>query len=149
MTTADSGIQKAIIKKENLPTLNANNGYSIRYRIVDEDGSRTSHWSQKYFLISNTVEKVQATIVVDSANSIITIYWDSPLDKTIKNFDIYVKWSNSLTWQYYSTVATNTYSVRSIPSGSTSIQFAIQVPTDPKVRIENATLYETATPRNL
>ncbi len=149
MATPDKGIQKAVVQKDILPTLNANNGYSIRYRIVDENGSRTSHWSQKYFIIANAVEKVQATIIPDSANGVITLHWDSPLDKTIKNFDIYIKWSNSSTWQYYSTVATTTYSVRSIPAGATSVKFAIQVQTDPKVRIDNATLYETATPRNL
>jgi hypothetical protein len=152
MPTPDKGIQKAIVSKENLPTVDSSNGYSIRYRIVDENGTRTSHWSQKYFIIANAVQRLQqsaVTIISDTVNKIVTIHWDSPTDKTIKNFDVYVKWSTSSVWQFYATVGTTTYSVRNVPSGATSVKFAIQVQTDPKIRVESATLYETATAYNL
>ena len=149
MPTPDKGIQKAVFKKENLPERDSQNGYSVRYRIVDENGSRTSHWSQKYFAPANAVEALAATIVKDSVNGIVTLHWDSPLDKTIKSFDIFAKWSNSTTWVHYATVSTTTYSIRSIPSGATSVKFAIQAVTSPKVRVTGATLYETSTAYNL
>jgi hypothetical protein len=42
---SDPDALKAIVPEESLPPIAENESYLIRYRIVSDDLSRTSHWS--------------------------------------------------------------------------------------------------------
>ena len=138
---ADSKIKKVIIPKSKLPSVSGNEkGYTVRYRIVSEDKNRTSHWSAQYKLGVQNQTPINYAISVDTTGKIINVVWTPPTGST-STFDVYVKWG-SQDWVSVGQVLSPNYSAL-VPTGSTSVKVAVQVPTYPKNRFAFATLFET------
>ena len=137
---ADQGIKKVIVLKKNLPALfGIDHNYIVRYRIVSEDKNRTSHWSAQNKAIPPTTATVNHSISVDSAASVIRLVWDQV--DSISEYDIYVKWDSG-SWVYLGGSSSNSYSCL-IKNSSSSVKFAVQVPTFPKERFTSSTIFET------
>lgn len=52
----DSGVQKNVILKQDLPMLDSNRKYFVRYRVKTKDGSVSSAWSPVYQPIKPSIE---------------------------------------------------------------------------------------------
>ena len=141
MPTPDPGIKKVIIPKESLPAiLGSEHKYVVRYRIISEDKNRFSHWSQQYKISAPTTNEINYSVVLEQDIKVFRLIWDSMPD--ITSFDIYVKWNNG-EWEFLSSSSINNYTGL-IKDETTSIAFAVQVPTFPKKRFSTAKLFETA-----
>lgn len=131
---ADPVVKKVIIKKSDLPALSGeDNSYVIRYRIVSEDKNRTSHWSPYYSLAlpaRNVPNKqVQCSVIVTS--NVINMVWQHPESETFQQYDIYIKTNLQASWTYLSSPSSTQFSTL-VPTGISSFQVAVQVPTYPK-----------------
>jgi hypothetical protein len=89
----DKGIKKAIVKMDNLPPVDKDNSFSIRYRIVSDDKNRVSSWSPTF-----NVANLPAILVpgaVNIANNVVTVVWtDNNLQPDREGYDIFVKWDD-------------------------------------------------------
>jgi hypothetical protein len=138
---ADAGIKKVIINKSSLPAISGDSqGYVVRYRVVSEDKNRYSHWSPQYKLSIDPVVTVNHALIVNQSSSTINLVWDPVQD--ITSFDVYTSIDNG-PWVYSTTVSTTSYSSL-INQSNNHIQLAVQVPTYPKKRYSDATLFVTA-----
>jgi hypothetical protein len=138
---ADQGIKKVVIEKKSLPPISGEyNGYILRYRIISEDKNRYSHWSPQYKISLDPQNAINFSFTVDATKNTVNLIWNSV--SGVSNFDIYTK-LNTGDWVYSSTVSSNSYSSL-ISSSATTVQIAVQVPTYPKKRYADATLFTTA-----
>jgi hypothetical protein len=138
-----NNIKKVVILKNQLPAFNGEDQtYIVRYRIVSEDKNRTSHWSPQYHLAAPTSQTVEYGISLDPTKKIITVVWTAPTN-TNNIFDMYVKWDNQ-SWEYFGSVSTTIFALVA-KSGATSVKVSAQVPTFPKKKFTNATIFETPT----
>lgn len=136
---ADAGIKKVIIPKESLPAISGENqSYILRYRIVSDDKNRYSHWSPQYKVAKDPATQINYSLNVNQSNDTFTLIWE-PLD--ISTFDIYIKIDNN-DWIYSTSITGTTYSALINPLWS-HIQIAVQIPTYPKKRYNDATLFVT------
>lgn len=83
--------KKVVILKKDLPPVNSDGKYIVRYRIVSDDRNRTSHWSPTYSVSSIPVYPVTANIVTMSGTAGVTIYatWSEELG--LPSYDIFTK----------------------------------------------------------
>lgn len=135
---SDSSIKKVIIKKEDLPAFDGiTQSYIVRYRIVSEDKNRTSHWSPYYSLANTPTAKVNCSVVV--ASNVINMVWQHPASTTFEHYDIYIK-TNLNDWSYLSS-STSTQFATLVPTGISSFQVAVQIPTYPKTYFADSAIF--------
>jgi hypothetical protein len=111
-------LKKTIVPESDLPPVTVFEegfGYLVRYRVVSEDGNRTSHYSPNIRVLANYLfERPQGRSIVDfgivRAGPIITIAWDpifvrnkfsNSVIKKEKLYDLWIRWSkgeSSATW---------------------------------------------------
>ena len=131
-------VKKVVIKKEDLPAFNGTTqNYLIRYRIISEDRNRTSHWSPYYSLTTPTIATVSCSVTVLS--NVINMVWQHPSSTTFQQYDIYIK-TNLKDWTYLSSSSSTQFSTL-VPTGISSFQVAVQVPTYPKKYFTNAAIF--------
>lgn len=136
----DNGIKKVIIPKESLPAISGDNqAYILRYRIVSDDKNRYSHWSPQYKISIDPVSSINYSLNVNQSNQTFTLVWESVPDTPV--FDIYIKIDTN-DWVYVTSISGTSYSAL-INSSWTHIQLAVQIPTYPKKRYTDATLFVT------
>lgn len=132
-------IKRVKILKKDLPSRNAStNSYNIRYRIIGEEGNKTSHWSPIYNIYIPRENTVNAVLSFDSLTKVFNIVWQ-PNDLDV-SFDVYISYDNRTTWQYLNTVYAPYYS-GIIKSTATNFAVWIQKTTYPKTTLERARLY--------
>lgn len=137
---ADLGIKKVVIPKASLPAISGENqGYILRYRVVSDDKNRYSHWSPQYKVTLDPVDMINHSININQSTGTFTVVWE-PVDG-ISTFDIYTK-IDSNDWIYTTSLSNTTYSGL-INNTWTHIQIAVQIPTYPKKRYDDATLFVT------
>lgn len=155
---ADSSIKKVVISKADLPPISAeDNSYHVRYRIISQEQLRRSQWSPINIVPGNTAPEItQISIAVDGTNNTVTAVWSPPADYEVDTVFVFVKWSDSAQtslsyeWKYVAKVSSTTYATVipttvSLEDGTTfspdRVQIAVQVPTYPRVRSADATLF--------
>jgi hypothetical protein len=143
LNLGDANIKNTRIFKSELPPVNSNNEYLLRYRITSDDRNRISSWSPIFFIKNKPVELVDG--VVSQDGNIINIVWGDEEDRP--KYDIFVKF-NTGDFFYHGTSQTHNYSVIKEP-GATSIMVAIQIEGIEKEKNELLTIYETTTPVSL
>lgn len=134
MTTPDSGIQKNTILKSDLPALDSNRKYFIRYRIKSKNGLATTAWSpiyrpqkpsvQSLFDNSNTPAAGTYNTLekeVKSHGKSFDVSWKIKNNDTgavevpeqIKDLalDVYVKWDDQPDWSFVVTTTGNSFSL--------------------------------------
>lgn len=135
----DLNIQRSFIERADLPELSIDGKYSLKYRIVSEDGVRSSEWSTKYLIEKTKLSSNLSTekTILNPFGAITAKYTVVPLAKShgtsfdvswkitntstglidipeqIKDlkYDAYVQWGGSAKWQYVSTVVGNSFSI--------------------------------------
>lgn len=133
--------KKAIVSKQNLPPVNSENGYRVRYRIISEDRNRVSHWSPIYTVESTPIEQVAG--VVTYADGVATIVWDDTLGRPA--YDIFIRFdyddvtNPTAAYVYHGTSNVHNYSI--INEGTTRIDVIIQVASTSKELSENLSIY--------
>jgi hypothetical protein len=138
---SDAGIQNVIILKKDLPAIyGKTKQYLIRYRVVSDDRNRVSSWSPQYKIDAQAVNTETYSFSSNQQANTINLVW-APVEN-ISEYYIYVKWNNE-SWQYLSSTISTSYSCL-IKSGATSVKFAVQVPTFPKERFSDLTIFETS-----
>jgi hypothetical protein len=133
---ADKGIKNVVILKQDLPSVNSQNQYSVRYRIVTDDRNRYSEWSPAFLVNGNAVTQVTAEASI--SGKVIFIVWnDSQLRA---GYDIFVKFDNGQ-YAYHGKSTTTSYSL--ISTGTTSFRFLIQVESMSKEVNQSIKIYES------
>ena len=155
---ADAGIKQVTVIQENLPPVTISDNqmlYFLRYRITTEDKNRQSHWSPIYRiplppvsekLSAYSAEQLKAFVRIGPSTDLMRVDWTIPEEiKNLKEFDIYYSFDND-PFIFGSTVSSNNYSII-IPIGQTFQVFrvAIQIPTFPKIRFNDATIFTKST----
>lgn len=88
-----SKIKKVTILKKDLPPVNSNNQYAVRYRIVSDDKNRVSHWSPVYLLDAidpaQTVANITKTTSYNGTDVTITITWTDV--SGAKSYDVFTR----------------------------------------------------------
>lgn len=95
-------IKKTIIKNDLLPAINSDiEGYLVRYRIVSEDGNRTSHWSSPYY-IDPEFSYTPGQFTISKSASHVTLIWNpvsinknNTFIKFAKEYDVWLKWGKA------------------------------------------------------
>ena len=98
-------LKKTRIPVSDIPVVDSENQYIIRYRVVSEDKNRTSHWSQFLKVPGPAINESGYSGAINVTVKDINISWyDSPKRGS---YDIFVKYGsgssiNSATWTDYS-----------------------------------------------
>lgn len=118
MTDPDIGIQLNTVQKSNLPYLDSSNRYLVRYRVKTADGTLTTSWSPVYRIYKQPL--VNLTYNVDqkeikSHGKSFDVSWKimPEVPEQIKGLplDVYVKWDNEASWNFVTTITSNSFSV--------------------------------------
>jgi hypothetical protein len=124
------------IPKNQLPPVESDNVYSIRFRIISEDKNRVSHWSPIYIIDSVTPTTVSGDIVVNGP--IITAVWGD--EEGRPQYDVFVKFDSD-PYIYHGTSPVHSYSF--LNEASSTVRVAIQVVGATKTRNAGLTIWES------
>jgi hypothetical protein len=136
---ADAGIKKLVIPRSQLPPVNDDNEYVLRYRIVSDDKNRTSHYSSIFTAVANTIEPVNGNLS-RNGNSLIAVWGD---ENTRPKYDIFVKFDNG-TYEYHGTSPIHTYGFVKKDSATINVRVAVQVEGINKTRNAELTIFESS-----
>ena len=122
-------LRKIVVPNELLPPVGAGNKHFFRYRIVSEDGNRTSHWSPIQTVSGADYTDVTMSGAVSQMGDIIMATWQVPYD--FPSFDIFVKFDTD-DYFYSGTTGVRNYSfIKSFPyttpNTPTSVSVLVQV----------------------
>ena len=134
---ADAGIKQIRIPKNELPPVDLNNSYILRYRIISEDKNRVSHYSPMINVAANIIETVSGTLVKNGTYS--TAIWDDATNNP--KYDIFVKFDGG-SYYYHGTSPIHTYSF--LNTGTTSVRVAVQTEGITKTRNTALTIFESS-----
>jgi hypothetical protein len=133
---ATPGIKNVVVSSQDLPAVNTNNEYIVRYRIVSDDKNRYSQWSPMFLVQGNDVTEVDADASV--SGRVISIVWSDPEPRA--GYDVFVKFDSG-DYFYHGRSSTTNYSL--ISQGTTSFKFLIQVESMDKQINESIKIYES------
>ena len=134
---ADVGIKQIRIPKNELPPVDSDNSYTLRYRIISEDKNRASHYSPMTNVSSNIIETVSGTLVKNGTYS--TAIWDDATNNP--KYDIFVKFDGG-SYVYHGTSPIHTYSF--LNTGTVSVRVVVQIEGITKTRNTALTIFESS-----
>lgn len=120
MTTPDKGIQKIVVQKSSLPTLDSSNRYFVRYRVKTSDENLVTAWSPVYRIEKPSIEEMMDTEYsvareIKSHGKSFDVSWNLipsiPPQIDGLPLDVYVKWHDSENWTFVTTTTANSFSV--------------------------------------
>lgn len=126
-------LKKARIPVSDIPVVDAENNYIIRYRVVSEDKNRVSHWSQFLKVPGPPILAQGYTGAINvTVKDITTTWYDSPKRGS---YDIFVRYGtgasiNSATWTPYSYSGSSTsqsFVILNAPTSANYIGVLVQV----------------------
>lgn len=151
MTTPDIDIQKNIVQKPNLPYLDSDNNYLVRYRVKTQDGNSSTVWSPVFRIKKQSVEPLFAVgatsvfVETKSHGQSFDVSWSfSPsIPEQIFGLmlDVYVKWNGETVWNFVTSTSTNSFSMpipeafQSTPTQVYNASFAVHLSTFKKDRL--------------
>jgi hypothetical protein len=124
------------IPKNQLPPVESDNIYSIRFRVISEDKNRVSHWSPIYIVDSVTPVTVSGNVVVNGP--IITAVWGD--EEGRPQYDVFVKFDSNQ-YIYHGTSPVHSYSF--LNEASSTFRVAIQIVGATKTRNAGLTIWES------
>lgn len=133
---ATPGIKNVVVPKQELPAVNSENQYILRYRIITDDRNRYSQWSPMFLVSGNTVTQVDADALV--SGRVISIVWSDPEPRSA--YDVFVKFDDG-DYAYSGRSVTTNYSL--ISQGTQSFQYLIQVESMEKQINNSIKIYES------
>lgn len=117
MTSPDIGIQINTVQRPNLPYLDSDNRYLVRYRIRTSDGNLSTAWSTVHRITKPSVDLLTYTVEkeIKSHGKSFDVSWKllPSVPEQIKDLplDVYVKWDSEESWNFVTTTSTNSFSV--------------------------------------
>jgi len=124
------------IPKNDLPPVESDNVYSVRFRIISEDKNRLSHWSPVFTVDSVEPESVSGSVVVNGP--LITAAWGHEEDRP--NYDVFVKFDSD-PYIHHATVAGYFYTF--VNEASSTVRVAIQIAGTAKTRNAALEIWES------
>jgi hypothetical protein len=144
--------KKVIIKQSDLPPINSDtNSHVIRFRIVSDDGNRSSHWSPIYSVDPVAISKITAYSSSHTASSA-TVTWTIPVSLQDVKLDVYLRLSGqanadnttAFPWTYAGTTSGTSFTAN-IPANITNLvtsgsvatkhyHFAVQLQNSPRMK---------------
>lgn len=124
------------IPKNQLPPVESDNVYSVRFRIISEDKNRLSHWSPIFIIDSVAPVSVSGDIVVNGP--IINAVWGDEEGRPY--YDVFVKFDSD-PYIYHGTTPIHSYSF--LNEASSTVRVAIQVVSATKTRNASLTIWES------
>ena len=124
------------IPRNQLPPVESDNVYSVRFRIISEDKNRISHWSPIYIIDSVAPVIVSGDLVVNGP--IITAVWGDEEGRPY--YDVFVKFDSD-PYIYHGTTPIHSYSF--LNEASSTVRVAIQVVGSTKTRNASLTIWES------
>jgi hypothetical protein len=130
---ANEIVKKITIPRSEIESLSSDGFYFLRYRIVSEDKTRLSHWSQLYGVDGGNLQNASNIISLLQETNGISIAWGVQNTLGVNNYDVYVRYDDSSTsaWNggtnstateltgFVATLATGTNAV-TLTTGTTS-----------------------------
>jgi len=157
---ADSRIKKVVIENADLPPVDSNGEYFLRYRIISEDRNRTSHWSPVYNVDANYELEPIGPLLVEKNASHVLLIWnpanikkDGNLIRKAKEYDIWLRWhrSDAGDWQFFeriegtslTLIPSDTYTIGGIEQASipNRLDVEIYLVSNSTERAENLLIY--------
>jgi hypothetical protein len=89
-------IKKSFVFSDELPPAGPGNEYSLRYRIVSEDGLRFSAWSPIHTVAGQTYSQVEGTLVTSGTSSFVAV-WDDEFNRP--EYDVFVAFGKDITFR--------------------------------------------------
>lgn len=133
---ADSGIKKVIVPKSSLPSVDKDNQYIVRFRIVSENRNRISDWSQKFLISASEINAADSDFLI--SGRVVTIVWNDPDKRSA--YDIFVA-SDTGSFVFNGSSLSTNYSF--INQGTTSFKYAVQIQSIDKVYTPALVIYES------
>jgi hypothetical protein len=125
--------KKSIINKSELPLVDNNNQYYVKYRVVQNTVS-VSDWSPMYKVNAEPVVVVSG--VIRLANGVVDITWQNT--NHLNSHDIFVRYDTSDPYVFHGRTSANNYSI--IPDqGHTKIYILVQAATYSKAASTGST----------
>ena len=125
------------IPKNDLPPVESDNVYSVRFRVVSEDKNRTSHWSPVFVIESTTPVAVNGEVVV--SGPIVIAAWEDEEDRP--QYDVFVKFDSD-PYIYHGTTPIHTYTF--LNEASSTVRVKIQIVGSAKTSNATLTIWESA-----
>lgn len=125
------------IPRNQLPPVESDNIYSVRFRVVSEDKNRNSHWSPIFIVDSVTPIAVNGALSV--TESIISAVWGDEEGRPA--YDVFVNFDSG-GYEYHGTTLTHNYSF--LNEGTSTVRVAIQIASASKVRNAGLTIWESS-----
>jgi len=94
---ADEIVKKITIPRSQIESLSSDGFYFLRYRIISEDKSRLSHWSQIYGVDGGNLQNASNIISLIQEDNGINIAWGILNTLNVNNYDIYIRYDDSTT----------------------------------------------------
>lgn len=129
-------IKQLIIPKSQLPPVNDDNEYYLRYKIISDDKNRSSHWSPIFAVAASEIESVSGELIVNGDSS--TAVWGDENNRP--KYDVFVKFDGG-SYAFHGTTPIHTYSF--LNTGTTNVRVAIQVEGINKERNASLTIFES------
>lgn len=101
---ADEVVKRITVPRSQIESLSSTGIYLLRYRVVSEDRTRASHWSQIYSLdggklykdsLNNSYTSNIISLIQESNG--ISVAWGREKTLGINNYDVYVRYDDSTT----------------------------------------------------
>lgn len=125
------------IPKNDLPPVESDNVYSVRFRVVSEDKNRTSHWSPVFVIESTTPVPVSGEVVV--SGPIVIAAWEDEEDRP--QYDVFVKFDSD-PYIYHGTTPIHTYTF--LNEASSTVRVKVQIVGSAKTSNATLTIWESA-----
>jgi hypothetical protein len=126
------------IPRNQLPPVQSNNDYSIRFRVISEDKNRISHWSPIFIVDSTTLVSVSGTVVVNG--SAITAIWGDEEDRP--SYDVFTKFDGG-SYSYHGTTSVHSYLFLK-EAATSNVRVAVQIAGAVKERNATLTIFESS-----
>ena len=125
-------LKKAKIPVSDIPVVDAENQYIVRYRVVSEDKNRVSHWSQFLKVPGPTINPASAGAITVTINDITVNWYDTPRRGS---YDIFVKYGvgiplASTVWSSYTYAGssqTQSFTILNNTTGKNYVSILVQV----------------------
>jgi len=125
------------IPRNQLPPVESDNVYSVRFRVISEDKNRVSHWSPIFIVDSVAPVAVSGALSVTTA--IITAVWGDEEGRPA--YDVFVNFDSG-GYEYHGTTTTHQYAF--LNEGTSTVRVAIQISGSSKTRNAGLTIWESS-----
>ena len=125
------------IPRNQLPPVESDNVYSVRFRVISEDKNRLSHWSPIFVI--DSVEPVAVSGALSVTATIITAVWGDEEGRPA--YDVFVNFDSG-GYEYHGTTTTHQYAF--LNEGISTVRVAIQISSSSKARNAGLTIWESS-----